>query len=296
MLPDMPTTQHRASLQAAVGKLYTLHDERTDTRVVVAPQRGAIVTSFRVAGRELLYMNDATLCDSSQNVRGGIPILFPSPGKLVNDTLSWGGRTGTDVKQHGFGRILDWNVVDTPPGALLLEIQNNAWTMPRYPWQFRALLEYRLELHRLSIHFRMENHDTTPLPFALGFHPYFYVKDVLDKAKVRIPTNATQAWDNVQKQVVPFQGFELCQPEVDLHLLDHGASQCSLQLPDGARVEMQGSDELKIWVVWTLEKKDFVCLEPWSAHPDALNTGENVIAVQPGAAHELHLDLEFFPA
>jgi galactose mutarotase-like enzyme len=296
MLPDMPTTQHRASLQAAVGTLYTLHDERTDTRVVVAPQRGAIVTSMRVAGRELLYLNDITLCDSSQNVRGGIPVLFPSPGKLTGDTLSWGGRSGTDIKQHGFGRILDWNVLETPPGALLLEIQANAWTMPRYPWQFRAQLEYRLELRRLAIHLRVENHDTTPLPFALGFHPYFYVKDVLEKAKVRIPTSATQAFDNVQKCVVPFQGFDLSQPEVDLHLLDHGGSQCRIELPDGASVEMRGSEALKIWVVWTLEKKDFVCLEPWTAHPDALNTGENVIEVQPGAAHELHLDIEYFPA
>jgi len=169
----MPTTQHRASLQAAVGELYTLHDERTDARVVVAPQRGAIVTSMRVAGRELLYLNDATLCDSSQNVRGGIPVLFPSPGKLTNDTLCWGGRSGTDMKQHGFGRILDWSVLDSPPGSLLLEIQANAWTLPRYPWQFCAQIDYRLELHRLSIHFRVENRDTTPLPFALGFHPYF---------------------------------------------------------------------------------------------------------------------------
>ena len=292
----MPTTQHRASLQAAVGELYTLHDERTDARVVVAPQRGAIVTSMRVAGRELLYLNDATLCDSSQNVRGGIPVLFPSPGKLTNDTLCWGGRSGTDMKQHGFGRILDWSVLDSPPGSLLLEIQANAWTLPRYPWQFCAQIEYRLELHRLSIHFRVENRDTTPLPFALGFHPYFYVKDVLDKAKVRIPTAATQAFDNVQKAVVPFQGFDLTQPEVDMHLLDHGSSHCSLELPDGARIELRASEELKLWVVWTLTKKDFVCLEPWSAHGDALNTGENVIVVQPGAAHEAHLDLEYFPA
>ena len=291
----MPTTQHRASLQAAVGELYTLHDERTDTRVVVSPQRGAIVTSMRVAGRELLYMNDLTLCDSSQNVRGGIPVLFPSPGKLNGDSWSWGGRSGTDLKQHGFGRILDWNVLDSPPGALLLEIQANAWTMPRYPWQFRAQLEYRLELHRLAIHFRVENHDNSPLPFALGFHPYFYVKDVLDKAKVRIPSSATQAFDNVQKCVVPFQGFDLSQPEVDLHLLDHGQSQCSVELPDGARLELRASEALKIWVVWTLEKKDFVCVEPWTAHPDALNTGENVIEVQPGAAEELHLDIEYFP-
>ncbi|MET0386157.1 MAG: galactose mutarotase [Polyangiales bacterium] len=291
----MPSTQHRSSLHKAIGELYVLNDERADASVVVAPQRGAIVTSMRVGGRDLLYMQDATLSDPAQNVRGGIPVLFPTPGKLTNDELHWGGRVGTQVKQHGFGRILDWNVLDTPPGGLTLGIQSNAWTMGRFPWNFRAQLELQLELTRLRLRLSVENTDQVPLPMAIGFHPYFHVKHP-HKPKLQIPTQATQAFDNVQKQVVPFAGFDLAQPEVDLHLLDHGSTQCSLQLPDGGRIELRASDEFKFWVVWTLEKKDFVCVEPWSARADALNTGEDVLEVAPGQTHVSTLELEYFPA
>ena len=38
-----------------------LHDERVDSSVVVAPQRGAIVTSMRIGARELFYLQAATL-------------------------------------------------------------------------------------------------------------------------------------------------------------------------------------------------------------------------------------------
>jgi galactose mutarotase-like enzyme len=61
-------------------KLKSGHAEAT-----IAPHRGAIVTSLRIAGRELLYLDRATFDDPSKNVRGGIPVLFPTPGKLAND-------------------------------------------------------------------------------------------------------------------------------------------------------------------------------------------------------------------
>lgn len=292
----MPSTRHRSSLNAAIGELYTLHDERVDSSVVVAPQRGAIVTSMRIGARELFYLQAATLDDPAQNVRGGIPVLFPSPGKLEGDTFRWGGRSGSDLKQHGFGRILDWRVLDTPPACLQLEISANTWTRPRFPWSFRAQLDFALELMRLSLTLTVENHDSEVMPFGLGFHPYFYVKDKGDKAKLKIDTAATQAFDNVQKQVVPFESFDLTKPEVDLHLLDHGGANCMITLPDGARVELRGSPEFTRWVVWTLEKKDFVCVEPWTAPGNALNSGESLLFVEPGVARSFELELEYFPA
>jgi galactose mutarotase-like enzyme len=292
----MPTTRHRSSLNAAIGELYTLHDERVDSSVVVAPQRGAIVTSMRIGTRELFYLQAATLDDPSQNVRGGIPVLFPSPGKLEGDAFKWGGRSGSDLKQHGFGRILDWRVLDTPPAGLSLEISTNTWTRPRYPWNFRAQLDFTLEQMRLTMQLRVENHDAEPLPFALGFHPYFFVKDKTDKAKLQISTAATQAFDNVQKQLMPFTGFDLTKPEVDMHLLDHGSASCTITLHDGAQIELRGSPEFTWWVVWTLEKKDYVCVEPWTAPGNALNTGDRLMQLAPGAAHSCKLELQYIPA
>ena len=48
---------------------------------------------------------------------------------------------------------------------------------------------------------RVDNLDSEPMPYALGFHPYFFVKD---KTRLAISTQATQAFDNVRKELVPF--------------------------------------------------------------------------------------------
>jgi len=67
----MPKVSSRSSDAAAVGALIVLEDEADHSRVVIAPQRGALVTSFSVGGRELLYLDESTLSDATKNVRGG---------------------------------------------------------------------------------------------------------------------------------------------------------------------------------------------------------------------------------
>jgi galactose mutarotase-like enzyme len=280
---------------ATLGELYTLADTRTDNRVVIAPQRGALLTSWQVAGRELLYMDDSTLHDTTKNVRGGIPVLFPSPGKLLSDTFAYKGRVGTDLKQHGFARLMPWRVLQSSGDALALGLASDATTLKRFPWRFQAQLSFQVRERSLQLLFSLENTDSEPLPFALGYHPYFQVRDS-DKAHVQIDSRATQAFDNVRKQIVPFAGFDLTQPELDLHLLDHHSQACSLVWPDGSALRMQADPEFVVWVVWTLAGRDFVCLEPWTARGNALSSGQDVLTVEPGKTRNIQLELSFEPA
>jgi galactose mutarotase-like enzyme len=293
MLRGMSSPAQRTA-SATLGELYTLIDTRTDNRAVIAPQRGALLTSWQVAGRELLYMDDSTLLDTTKNVRGGIPVLFPSPGKLLSDTFSYKGRVGTDLKQHGFARLMPWRVLQSSSDALTLGLESDATTLTRFPWTFQAQLRFRVHEHGLQLSFSLENSDSEPLPFALGYHPYFQVRDS-DKAQVRIDSHASQAFDNVRKQIAPFSGFDLTQPELDLHLLDHHSQECSLTWPDGSALQLRADPEFVVWVVWTLAGRDFVCLEPWTARGNALNSGHNVLTVEPAETRCLQLDLRFVP-
>ena len=250
------------------------------TSATIAPQRGAIVTSFRVHERELLYLDQATFNDRSKNVRGGIPLLFPSPGKLYEDRWQQAGKSG-ELKQHGFARTSKWAVEATDASQLTLRLNATDETLRSYPWKFSAQLKYAVTPGTLNLQLDVVNEDATPLPFAFGLHPYFVVHD---KARARIPTRATRAYDNVAKTIVPFGGFDFTQHEVDLHLIDHGSASALLDLGD-VRIAVDCSPEFKRWVVWTLPGKEFICLEPWSAPGNALNTGEGLIMVPPGQRH-----------
>jgi galactose mutarotase-like enzyme len=274
------------------GDLIELNDDDARSVVTIAPERGAIVTGFRVGDRDVLFMDESTLADRTKNVRGGVPLLFPSPGRLTGDRFERAGRSGS-MKQHGFARDVPWKVdalATLDPAQATLVIESTDATRAMYPWDFRLAVTYSLRGPRLRLDVAVSNTGTAPMPFAFGIHPYLLVHD---KAGATIATKATQGFDNVTKKAVPFHGFDLTAKEVDLHLIDHGSTDSALTWGDGARLAIRASPEFGRWVVWTLAGKDFVCVEPWTAPADALNTGESLLELGPGARRALWIEMEY---
>jgi galactose mutarotase-like enzyme len=272
-----------------------LADASAPSVAVLAPARGGIVTRFAAFGRELFYLDQKTFDDPAANVRGGNPVLFPSPGKLAGDAWARGGARGA-MKQHGFARNLAWEVTETgtDDGAFAkLALRSSELTRAQFPWDFRAEYTYRLRGGALGIEMRFVNEGEAPMPFGAGFHPYFAVPDAA-KAGVRIETRATRAFDNAAKREVAFSGFDLTLPEVDLHLLDHGSTEGSIAIGD-MTVTLRGSPEFTHWVVWTLKGRDFVCLEPWTCPGDALNSGDRLMVLGPGESRTLRLEIVASP-
>ena len=273
----------------ASAELITLAPPGSDAQITLAPFRGAIVTSLRIGGRELLYLDESTFVDPSKNVRGGIPVLFPTPGKLAGDHWQRDGRQGA-MKQHGFARNCVWAVAAREAAAVTLGLQSNANTLVQYPWPFEALLRFELSRSALRIVTRVHNTGEEPMPFALGFHPYF---KTADKSRTRLESRATRAFNNVTGVTQAFTGFDLTAPEVDLHLLDHPGQQMNLELEDGTTLTVRASADFRRWVVWTLAGKDFVCVEPWTAPGNALNTAENLIVLPPQGTHESWVEIQY---
>ncbi len=284
--PDAPHADLAAGIDRAMPWV-TLRDLDCHSQVTLAPARGGLTRSFSVAGRELLFLDETTFADSGNNVRGGIPVLFPSPGRLNGDHWQCDGRQGR-LPQHGFARNDPWQLLSlSTQGAARaeLELVPGPERYDQYPWRFKLVLAFELYATTLRVESRVTNLDDRPLPYALGFHPYFAVHD---KARVRVITNARQAYDNVRKQFVGTNELELraglqAGGELDVHLLDHSLHTCELQLEDGAAIALRASQAFARWVIWTLSDRPFVCVEPWTASADALNTGERLTRVAPGA-------------
>ena len=268
-----------------------LRDTEKASVLVLAPGRGGMVTRWTVAGREVLYMEDAALRDPTKNVRGGIPVLFPQPGKLEGDVFERDGHRGS-MKQHGFARNLAWTVVrrgTDGAASALLRLTSNEVTRASFPWEFVAEYSYILRGAVLRVEQRFTNAGTEAMPFGAGFHPYFQVKQAEKKA-ARVGTTATRAFDNVTKQTLPLV-VDLAGPETDLHLEDHGAKPCTLDWASGS-IAVRGSEEYRHWVLWTVANKDFVCVEPWTCPGNALNTGNRLLVLPPGETRTLWIEIE----
>lgn len=275
-------------IQRVAGDLETwvLRDTASEAEVSVVPERGAIVSRFRVGGREVLYLDPATLVDRSKNVRGGIPLLFPIAGRLSGGQYRAGGTTYA-MGQHGFARNLPFEIVGTDTdgrAAITLSLGSSEATRAVFPWEFEARITYALCGQGLSVELATRVKGPGTMPLHVGFHPYFLVHDA-DKGRAAITTDATRAFDNTTGLNGPFTGFDLKQAEVDLHLLDHHARTVRLSVGDRTAVTLEMDEAFSTLVVWTLAGKDFVCVEPWTAPGDALNTGERLVHVGVGGTH-----------
>lgn len=274
-----------------IGGLETYALENERSRVEIIPSRGALVTRMSVEGDEVLFLDESTVADLSKNVRGGIPVLFPTAGRLPGDTYPVE-RKAYAMSQHGFARRLPWTVKQVEKELLVLGLTSTEETLRQFPWRFDVQITFLLDGSQLAIDFDVENQDTRPLPLHLGFHPYFHLPQAA-KAEARVETDATQAWDNRQSQEVPFTGLDLTAAEVDLHLRDHSRAGTTLHRGPGRRpLHLSWSPEFRMMVLWTLQGRDFVCVEPWTGPAGALATRQGLPTVAPGDAFSLVFEIE----
>jgi len=271
---------------------YILTDQGASSRLEVVPERGGIITSWSLQGQDILYLDAERFTDPSLSVRGGIPILFPICGNLPNNTYTYKGEQYT-LKQHGFARDLPWEITNQVTNdlvALTLVLNSNDQTRAVYPFDFQLAFTYQLKGNTLEIQQRYTNHSTEPMPFSTGLHPYFFTSD---KTKLEFEIPASQYQDQITKEVHPFSGtFDLSRDEIDVAFRQVNGS-CASVTDTGRRLKviLSYSDLYSTLVFWTVKGKDYYCLEPWSAPRNALNTGDHLTQLAPGASYEASVTL-----
>jgi galactose mutarotase-like enzyme len=268
-------------------KTYILTDESAASRVEIVPERGGIVTQWQLNGQDIFYLDHERFTNPELSVRGGIPILFPICGNLPDNTYQHQEQAYV-LKQHGFARDLPWEVGDRVTddhASLTLHLQSNDQTRAVYPFNFELAFTYRLQGNSLAIHQQVTNTSNEVMPFSIGFHPYFQVTDK-SSLQFDIPSSAYQP--NREQAFKPFDGtFDFNLDEIDVAFKD--LTRQTTRVKDLSRQLQLTIDYDPLYstlVFWTVKGKDFYCLEPWSAPRNALNTGEHLTHLEPGASLE----------
>ncbi|MEM7794798.1 MAG: aldose epimerase [Cyanobacteria bacterium P01_C01_bin.118] len=251
-----------------------------DSQVAVIPERGGIVTSWQCNGNEVFYLDAERFKDPSLSVRGGIPLLFPICGNLVDDTYTLKGET-YKLKQHGFGRTLPWEVTQqsTENGAsLTITLKSSDETRASYPFDFQLDYIYTLKGNTLEQRFRHTNLSEQPMPFSTGTHPYFAVAD---KTKLAFDLPSSEYKIKGGAEVFAFNGqFNFDQDEIDFAFINLTGQMATVKDGD-SNLTISYDENYSTLVFWTVKGKDFYCLEPWSGPRNAMNTGDALITVAP---------------
>jgi galactose mutarotase-like enzyme len=211
--------------------------------------------------------------------------LFPICGNLPDNIYTHNGQRYT-LKQHGFARDLPWEVTQQETqdkASLTVVLNSNEETKAVYPFDFQLAFTYQLQGHTLEVHQEYKNLSSKPMPFSAGFHPYFLCGDK-NQLEVAIPSGRYQ--DNKTKEFHSFNGkFDFNQDEIDFAF--GGLTSKSASVTDNSRkLKLTlDYDDIYTWLVfWTVKGKEFYCLEPWTATRNALNTGDNLTVLAPGAS------------
>lgn len=258
-------------------------ENRLNSQIEVVPERGGIVTRWRVNDQEIFYLDQERFTDPKLSVRGGNPILFPICGNLPDNTYTYNGQEYT-LKQHGFARDLPWSVSNQSTqnaASLTVTLDSNPQTKQVYPFDFRLEFTYILTENSLEVQQNYHNLSSQVMPFSAGFHPYFAVTD---KTQLQFDIPSTEYQDQKTKQTHPFNGkFDWQRDEIDV-AFQQLAKNSAIAIDNHRNLQLTLTFDsvFATLVFWTLKGKDFYCLEPWSGPRNAINTGENIIKLSPG--------------
>jgi aldose 1-epimerase len=308
---EVHLTQKRAGDR--IGDVYELIDTEGQIRAEVWPHWGLNCLRWQIRRADghwadIFYVSPDWDYEPIPT-RNGHAVLFPFPGRLREGRFNFQAVEYqlplNDATRHhaihGFTprhrwRIADWNSdrdCAFVTGECIL-----AEDMPEvvhlWPANFKIQVTYRLSSQSLHVEASVTNIDDKPLPFGLGYHPYFCLPGVqdpdIDHYQLQIP--AAKLWHTGEdllptgeRQPVPeLWDFrrEKCigDARMDLIFTDLTSSPAQdkrrtlAQLSHKAalgRVEIRATPNFRELVVFTPPHRQAIALEPYTCVPDAAN-------------------------
>lgn len=276
-------------------KSYVVKDK--DSSITLVPERGGIMSSFIIKGKDLMYFkNDLFKQKGDYEIRaGGNPVLFPICGTISNNEYSVMDKKYS-LKSHGFAWLRKWQVklpYDKNDSKITLIFKSDDETLEVYPFDYEIQYTYELSDNALMIDMCFINNDNKVMPFYAGFHPFF---KVTEKQNLKFDINA-DSYTDYEDKVRNFDGIIDFNKHIDnvykLNKPTQGKYIHTMIDPGlNRKLIIETPKDFEYVVVWTMEDRDFVCVEPWMAPPDAMNSGYSLKKINPGEKYNTYIKIK----
>jgi aldose 1-epimerase len=282
------------------------HGEHRATIVEV----GAGVREYALGDRHVLdpYPRDA-VCDGAH----GAP-LIPWPNRLADGRYSFDGadyqlalsEPATRTAIHGLLRWRNWSALERSADRVVMGITLHPMT--GWPFQLDVSIAYSVGDEGLTVETRARNAGGRPCPFGSGQHPYLSPgTGVLDSCTLQLSAAMRILVDDERELPVggePVDGtpFDLRSPrEVGSLRSDHaftdlerdpdGLAWVRLTGPDGRTAALWCDESYSLLQLYTGDtlaaprRRRGLGAEPMTCPPNALQTGEGIVRLDPGETH-----------
>lgn len=274
--------------------------------------KGAELQSVMRDGLERIWCGDPAVWGRRA------PLLFPLIGRLRDGWYANGGQR-VDAPVHGFSRDRTFAVEQTSKTHVRFETASDEGTRAVYPFDFRLCVDFSLEGATIVKSHTVENVGAVPMPFELGGHEA-YATRLLPGERMADYFVRFESIDAIEMFGMDESGI-LTLPKIEVPLDEGrltktpeqlGIDTVVLENVPGSRVtlactkndhevtvEFPGFPYLGIWTASGQGDARYLCIEPWSALPDArfspreLSEKPGVRTLAPGERVELAYGMAF---
>jgi len=264
--------------------------DRGANTCVTIHKHGATITSWVVAGEEMLFLSSKAIFDGKTPIRGGIPLVFPHFGP-------W----GEGKPKHGFARVSEWSVA-APPFVdsngnvnVALHLDATPETKKIWNYDFSLVLKVVLKEAELDVALTVNNVDEKSISFTTLLHNYLKLSDI---STVTVDgLHGLLYKDALRKMQVVQEDSKLTRISGPVDRIYMNSPRTHVISDEGKdrSVALNKSESLPDVVVWTPwsdgarglkdmdddEYKQFVCVESGRvSEPVTLEAGECYVARQ----------------
>ncbi len=148
---------------------------RDEFRLELAPRNGGSISGFTYSGQEIMRSAPDEPHDITQ--AASFP-LVPIVNRIPEGKFEFGGLDvdldgnfmGLPDFIHGHGWRGDWRVEHQTEHSISISYAHEA---DAWPWSYEARQKFELLSSGLHVELSVTNKSNSPMPAALGFHPYF---------------------------------------------------------------------------------------------------------------------------
>lgn len=284
-------------MNAPTGEQYAIASHGYEA---VVTQSG-VLRRLRYDGRDLVDGFD----EDAMPAGGRSQLLVPWPNRLRDGRYEFGGATHqlalTEPKRgnasHGLVRWVSWTVARHE--ADVIELRYFLPAQTGYPWALSLTVTYALGADGLTVTQGATNEADSPAPYASGAHPYLLAgPGPCDGWELELPASTYLTVDDerlLPTGRAPFAGV-VASP-LGGTVLNHAVTDLERDADGVATVRLRaGGTGVALWVdghhrwlqVYTGDDtptpRVSVAVEPMTAPPDAFNSGEDLVVLEPGAS------------
>ncbi len=284
---------------------HILSDEAAGNRLELVPGFGACILDIQLDGQSILdgYESPEEMAINrwAKNV-----FLFPFPNRLKQGVYEWegqayqfpinDGQTGNALHGFGMDKPMEVSEVDTGKDEARIKCRYHyEGQFDSYPFPFQ--LEATISLGApasVKIEMQVQNTGKGPIPFGMGWHPYFQLSEEAGQVLLQLPPCNMIGVDQV---MIPtgkrYEYTTFTQPRrITSEVLDN----CfALRQKEGeVQLLLRGDKgELRYWQevgegkfgylqLFTPPHRQSLAVEPMSCNIDAFNNEEGLLKLQAG--------------